>query len=135
VPASKTAGIRQNVRNWGKCRQTLLRRREIQKKPDPRISPSLKLHIPKTRSKAGRLGIAKNSLIFCSSTMSLVYVPQHMQAMGKDSDVALLRKEVRPSAGSSKCERCSSAEPVFLTVRAWGKYTCSFRKQPAKSGQ
>ena len=32
--------------------------------------------------------------------MSLVYVSQLMQAMGKDSDVTLLLKEVRPSAGS-----------------------------------
>jgi len=44
-----------------------------------------------------------------------------------------LRKEVRPSAGSSKCERCSSAEPVFLTVRAWGKYTCSFANSREKA--
>src|SRR5882762_9099077 len=78
------------VRNWGKCRHNT-----PPKERNPKKTDKIPLHQPVPKPVDSES--PKNSLIFCSLTMSLVYVSQHMQAMGKDSDVTLLRKEVRPT--------------------------------------
>jgi len=45
--------------------------------------------------------------------------------MGKDASELVFAQGIRPSAGII-IERCSSVpNQYFLTVRAWGKYTCS----------